>query len=336
MKFNLAVKVGFLGFSCFVIGWFIASLQCVQNSYSHTTIHSDRSVQIAKTPTITKGPVVPDFFIYQRDETKWNPSNISCKDPKFTRANLHTNVGDTPIFLYTSLDDKHVSGSILRNGRWEAHFVDFISSLMREDNDLQFIDLGTNIGVFALSIAKMKRKVIAVDALAMNVERICASIEAANFQTNITVVHNALSDVREMVTLGADKGNVGGTFVSKDKNPNKVKGSEVGGNYGSVQTAKLDDILELPGFNAKKAVMKIDVEGYENRVFRGGDEFFKRVNVTAVLMEWMWLKTGPAGQEIMEFFKRHNFEPTVPIERRRLSFDQRGFWPNDVLWRKKN
>ncbi|XP_061162406.1 uncharacterized protein LOC133171633 [Saccostrea echinata] len=334
MKFNLAVKVGCLAFGCFVVGWFIASLQCVHNPSIAPVV--DSSVNFWSQPRTTKAPIPSDCFIYQRDEKEWKPSNITCGDTsKFMRTTLHTSSGDTPIFIYDPQIDKWVSGSLYRDGRWEPQFVDIISNILRADNDLHFIDLGTNLGVFALSVAKMNRQVLAVDALAMNIERLCASIKAGNFTKNIKVVYNALSDVREMVSLGVDKGNVGGTFVAKDKNQNKVKGSEVGGNYGSVQTAKLDDMLELPGFNAKKAVIKIDVEGYENRVFRGGEEFFKRVNVTAVLMEWLWLKTGPEGQEIVEFFKRHNFEATVPTDRRVLPIDQRGQWPNDVLWRKK-
>ena len=334
MKFNVVVKIGCLGFCCFVVGWMVAIQQCPYSQ--HTTSAFKGWIQEAKTPATTKRPPQPDYFIYHRDETTWHPCNITCNDPsKFTKTVLHTSYGDTPIFIYSSIEDKHVSGSLLRDGRWEPQFVDLISGLLREDDDLHFIDLGTNVGVFALSIAKMNRKVVAVDALAMNVQRLCASIKAGNFTKNIKLVHNALSDVRESVPLGVDKGNVGGTFVAKDKNINKVKGSEVGGDYGTVQTALLDDLLDLPGFNAKKAVMKIDVEGYENRVFRGGNKFFQSVNVTAVLMEWMWLKTGPAGQEIVDFFKSHNFIPTVPSDKRPLPIDQRGFWPNDVLWRRR-
>lgn len=32
--------------------------------------------------------------------------------------------------------------------------------------------------------------------------------------------------------------------------------------------------------------MKIDVEGYENKVFKGGEIFFDKVDVWVVFMEW--------------------------------------------------
>jgi hypothetical protein len=61
-----------------------------------------------------------------------------------------------------------------------------------------------------------------------------------------------------------DVGNIGGTFVLSDRNMEKKLGSAVGGTYkDKVLTAKVDDILQLPGFNFKKVVIKMDVEGYE-------------------------------------------------------------------------
>lgn len=41
-------------------------------------------------------------------------------------------------------------------------------------------------------------------------------------------------DVWEVVFFGVDKGNIGGMFVVKDKNLNKVRGSCVFGSYGDV------------------------------------------------------------------------------------------------------
>lgn len=51
----------------------------------------------------------------------------------------------------------------------------------------------------------------------------------------------------------------------------------------------------------------MDVEGYENRVFRGGQKFFKNVDVRVVLMEWMWFKMGLVGQEIIDFLSWYGF-----------------------------
>jgi tRNA1(Val) A37 N6-methylase TrmN6 len=90
--------------------------------------------------------------------------------------------------------------------------VNLIYTLLRNDPGLQFIDLGANLGVFSLAVAKLGRKVIAVEPLSINLKRLCKSVFENEFEDYITIVHNAISDSYEKVTLGMEKGNVGGTF----------------------------------------------------------------------------------------------------------------------------
>ena len=292
-----------------------------------------------QTPRTTQSPTTPApeiLQLYARNAKQWTKDEGTCRAlPRFTQAVLRSSAGSLPIFIHNPKQDIHVSNSILKHGSWEGGYIELILTFLKQDLDLQFVDLGANVGVYSMAVAKFGRKVLAVDALNINIQRLCATVKLNHFTNNVRLIYNALSDVHETVSLGADKGNVGGTFVAKDKNPNKVRGSRVSGSYGDVQTATLDDLLELPDFDLKKVIIKMDVEGYENRVFRGGEKFFKRVDVRAVLMEWMWLKTGPAGQEIIDFLTRHGFTPTRPVQGRQpLPLKQRLSWPNDVLWRR--
>ncbi|XP_048757893.2 uncharacterized protein LOC125668129 [Ostrea edulis] len=277
-------------------------------------------------------------IVFSRNMTMWKiqPGMCSTNTTAFHRAVLRTSVGSTPIFIYDPKNDIWVSGHIVKYGNWEGKHIDLIIDLLKQDPELQFLDIGANVGVFALPVALFGRRVLAIDALAMNIQRLCSSVIVGNFSDRIKIVYNALSDVHELVSLGKDNNNVGGTFVAKDKNSNKVRGSNIVGNYGTVQTITLNNILSLPNFDFKKVVIKIDVEGYENRVFKGAEQFFDNVNVQAVLMEWMWLKTGNAGQEIIDFMLRKNMEPHIPDKLPNpLPVDRRANWPNDVLWRKK-
>lgn len=276
--------------------------------------------------------------VFSMNRTIWNvqPSMCSRNTTGFYRSKLKTNVGSTTIYIYDPSKDIWVSRDIIRYGSWEGKHINLILSLLRQDPDLRFVDIGSNVGVFTLAVALLGRRVLAVDALAMNIMRLCSSVIEGNFTDGVQIVYNAFSDVYETVSLGMDQNNVGGTFVAKDKNTNKVKGSRVVGNYGTVQTIRLNDVLSLPKFDFRKVIMKIDVEGYENKVFKGGETFFDKVDVQAVLMEWQWLKTGSAGQEIINFMLRKNMEPHFPEPNPRpLKIQNRGNWPNDILWRKK-
>lgn len=277
-------------------------------------------------------------LVFSRNRTIWKvqPSMCSRNTTGFYRSKLRTNVGSTTIYIYDPRKDIWVSREIIRYGSWEGKHINLILSLLQQDPDLHFVDIGSNVGVFTLAVALLGRRVLAVDALAMNIMRLCSSVIEGNFTDSVQIVYNAFSDVYETVSLGMDENNVGGTFVAKDKNTNKVIGSRVVGNYGTVQTIRLNDVLSLPRFDFKKVIMKIDVEGYENKVFKGGKTFFDKVDVRAVLMEWQWLKTGSDGLEIINFMLRKNMEPHVPEQNPRpLKIQDRGNWPNDILWRKK-
>ena len=275
--------------------------------------------------------------MYRHDMSKWNLDDSKChSQTQFLFANMHTSVGDVRIYVHDPSVDVHVSGSLMRDGAWEPHLIQLMFSLLQQDTASQFIDLGANLGVFSLAVARYGRKVIAVEPLSINLQRFCKSIKDNHFEDKITVITNALGDKRETVSFGMDVGNIGGTFVLSDRNMEKKLGSAVGGTYkDKVLTAKVDDILQLPGFNFKKVVIKMDVEGYEHFALRGASDFFSKVDVQAVLMEWMWHKAGSGAEEIFKFYLDRGYEPYDPLRKSVLNIRMSQSWPVDVLWRKK-
>lgn len=271
MRYHMLLKiVGSVLMTCVMMSalWVSTEIKANCNPRFQQRIVVKETAEAAATPAL--------YYYYYGDGGGWNVSVCSSRNgDDFIQATLHTSAGDTPIFVYTAEEDQHVSGSLLSRGSWETDLVHVLLKLLSRDPHLQFIDIGTNIGVYALTVAKVmpERKVIAVDALDMNVQRLCAS-SAQLIPSSITLVRAALSNVTgEEVTLGIDRGNIGGSFVTKDQNPNKVNGSDLvkdgNKNYGTVRTAQLDDLYSLVSevlfdnndftSSNKKVVMKMDV-----------------------------------------------------------------------------
>ncbi|XP_063419087.1 uncharacterized protein LOC134701911 [Mytilus trossulus] len=295
-------------------------------------------------PAVTDVNVNNGLKVYSHNGNDWIPDSGICQTKDhFIKVSLKNSWGNTPIYIHSPLDDKWISKDLMNSGHWEGELVNLVSRLLKTDNDLQFVDLGANIGVFALSIAKLGRKVIAVEPLSINLQRLCKSVESGvssdgkPFSEKVTIIHNALSDIREKVELGKDFQNVGGTYVLKDSNEKKVQGSTIIGKYKDVvMTAKLDDILQLPNFDFKKVVLKIDVEGYETKVFNGGNKFFDTVDVKAVLMEWRWHEGAHDLQQLLDFFLKRNYKAYNPKANPliQLKPENAQRWPGDVLWKK--
>jgi hypothetical protein len=53
----------------------------------------------------------------------------------------------------------------------------------------------------------------------------------------------------------------------------------------------------------------MDVEGHEHRVLLGAREFFKRIDVHGIVMEWAWHVKRPSANIIKSIMKEFKFKP---------------------------
>jgi len=124
------------------------------------------------------------------------------------------------------------------------------------------VDVGANIGITALRCAYLSGqdgKLVAIEPDPLNVARLRANI-ARNRASNIEVIEVALSDREGTVGLGVPSaGNRGGTRVETSPTLTTAE----------VHTTTLDKIAETH-LELRPNLLKIDVEGYETNVLRGG------------------------------------------------------------------
>ena len=64
--------------------------------------------------------------------------------------------------------------------------------LLNINQSLIFVDIGSNIGMFALSVAAMNRSVVAVDADPVNLAYIRESLSLGSFSQNVRTINNAV------------------------------------------------------------------------------------------------------------------------------------------------
>jgi FkbM family methyltransferase len=274
-----------------------------------------------------------------RDEEGWKFDLQACNAPDSVKSKLWSPAGETPIYIYTSAEDKWVSGHVAWYGMYESDLVKIIYDLLKQDPAASFLDLGSNIGVFTLTMALMGRPVVAVDPLYSNVQRLCMSVRAGGFR-NVTIVRNPISNVREMVSLGTHKGNVGGTYVKASNISDKHRANEgvisdknrANGGVINVHTILIDDLMEI--FPFQRLIVKIDVETFEDEIITGAVKFFDIVDVRYILMEWIAHKKD--GQQIIDVLTKYNMDPLHSTTKAKLDVAKFGSsWPGNVLWKKR-
>ena len=176
---------------------------------------------------------------------------------------------------------------------------------------------------------------LAVEALDANLQHLCASVYAGNLQSSVYLVYNALFDNHTTVQLGVHQNNMGGTYV--DDGADHVKKLKLGkavGHYGMVDTILMDDLLELPIINEfSKAVIKMDVEGLEARVLSKSYNLFKKINISGVVMEWVFYRGIESANDILKFMEEHGYKPFAVSGRNSpLDIKKRASWPDDIVW----
>lgn len=270
-----------------------------------TTKVTESAKQQLSVPLTKPGPLLskPDFWgtVISRTDTGWQKQENLCNSSsKFVRTRLR-GPQNTPIHVYTPEEDQWVSGNIIRQGMWEGNLVTRIHNILKNEPDVVFLDIGANVGVFSLTVAKLGRTTVSVDALEGNVARLCQSMRDGKLSDHMIVIHNALSFQREKVALGTHKKNVGGTYVKKLE---KMGLDKIDQSALVVDAILLDDLLEI--FNFKRVVIKMDVETFEANVLKGADKFFSTVQVDYLLMEFVAHRGKDSGNFIVEFLKKHN------------------------------
>ena len=232
----------------------------------------------------TANVVIPALFD-SRNET------FDCKTTHFMKMTF-------PICHYSSHTDGIITNRILRGGYYEAAYVRRILRLLYGDQRLQLVDIGANIGVFSLPAARVAQ-VLAVEPYWRSMSRLAKAVDLALVSSNITLVHNAVSDVRAIYSMVVDPHNQGRTFMRRCKTSCKTS--------SPIKTILLNDLLPL--MRSRAALLKVDVEGYEVNVFTdlSAGEFFKKIHIPFVLMEWSLCRKHPNVQRLLDFFYNRNY-----------------------------
>ena len=160
--------------------------------------------------------------------------------------------------------DKYVSRNTFVNG---PHDYQLLKDAIKILNKKIFflIDVGANIGTFCIPPVKDKviKKCVAIEPV-YNVNKILnTNIFLNNLNKKIQVFDNIISDKKsQKLSLLTNKNNYGDNKFFVNKKLSKKSNSIL-----------LDSFINF--FDTKKLIIKIDVQGFEDRVLIGAKKFIK-------------------------------------------------------------
>jgi FkbM family methyltransferase len=214
--------------------------------------------------------------------------------PKTDTVSLHElKTKDGIYLLIDPAQDKGLERSLFENGHYELGTQQLLNQFLKKGS--VFLDIGANIGLFTIQAAKIvgkSGKVIAFEA---------------NPKTQKILSHNLdLNHVEQVVTYGVALSDENGeTTIYENWNVNRGGASLISQDNQegiSIQMVKLDALFET---NEQVDLVKLDVEGWEGNVLRGGMNLFKAQNPIFII-EVSKVRENEKGiqpEEIVEIVK---------------------------------
>lgn len=160
----------------------------------------------------------------------------------------------------------YIGHQIIYSGFYESKSLTLTLELLNSTDNPVFVDIGANMGLYSLPISKVKGSTVyAIEPTAKNFWKLQQNFNLNNNLTNnIHLINIALSNKTEFSYISNPVDGNDGTF-RVETNPSKKS-------YLTNLTT-FDNIIQFYNIN-NIDVLKIDVEGYEGKVFDG----FKMLN----------------------------------------------------------
>ena len=198
-------------------------------------------------------------------------------------------------------NDRHVSERIAGEGIWEPFETELIRRMLTgpvlgdpSDGGHLFVDCGANLGWYSMVAAALGAKVVAFEPQPANAVLLRSNVERNHF--------GAAVEVHE-IALGSDPG--GGVLRLSVDNQGDHRvvpdGVVVAGSARDeihVPIRRLDDVLE----GRRPTVIKLDTQGSEVAILRGGADALRSPNVVIVLEFWPYglERCGANAQQLLE------------------------------------
>lgn len=157
-------------------------------------------------------------------------------------------------------------------------------------NPKMIVDIGANVGIWSFWMSKLypEAKFMALEPVSRNAEHLMMGISYGEF-TNVKGFQVAVSNKREVITLGLDPTNSGGS----SRHNSTTMGSAM------ANALPLDEVLAESG---PADLVKIDIEGDEFTLFEGFKSWDKIGAMVMELHPWLITHNEPSQFKLVEDF----------------------------------
>ena len=183
--------------------------------------------------------------------------------------------------MYLLEDDMGLSKDLIESGIREKASTEYIKSILKPDWTV--IDIGANLGYYALLEAKLTKSVYAIEPIKISFDTLNKSIKINNYK-NIKAYNLAIGNVNRVSDISVSNRYNWSNMVDFDLlvDAHKKTFKESFKETQKIQTLTLDDFIRQNNIE-KIDFIRMDVEGYEVEIVEGMNKVFDLMSVGSYL-----------------------------------------------------
>lgn len=214
-------------------------------------------------------------------------------------------VGNDIKFLKLS-DRDLISNALEQHGTFDNHVLGHAVDILKDVDTGAVLDIGANVGSFTIPMARHKPNMtfVAFEPQRMVYYQLCGNV-AINKALNVHAMNHAVGEREGMLLIDApnydEETNIGAFSLDNEVREHEDYLCKTKGIKQRVDVITLDAVM-IPDVR----LIKIDVEGMELAVLKGGVEFLKRNSYPPILFEAWTHKSWflPRRQELIDFLEQ--------------------------------
>lgn len=218
---------------------------------------------------------------------------------------------DVNYLVFSGVD--YISNSLFRYGSWEKHLIQISQAFFQDVENPVLIDVGANLGAYSIPLAKyldkLQGKVYGFEPQRIVYYQLCGNL-ILNRLDNYFAINSAVGDVAGFIDIPevdySSNVNIGAFSLEKEyRERHHIESSVSKESFCKVPLLRLDDY----SFEGNVALVKIDVEGFELSVLKGGVEFLKLNKFPPILFEaWSFDWFDLQRKELLGFVLELGYE----------------------------
>ena len=209
--------------------------------------------------------------------------------------------------MYVYSKDDIVSNYILKKGKWEEQttikFQNALNYYSQKKNskkqNIYVLDIGANIGWYSIFLSKLGYKVIGFEPSSINYYILRKNF-CLNREVNLTIIKKGLYEEEKKCRLYNIKRNEGNGMIICNKDKKVIPHNLI--KTGEFELTTLNNYVEYLS-DKNLALIKMDIEGSEEKAFKGGLDLITKYHVPFILIEFCPKVLKFQGTDPLKFLK---------------------------------